>query len=252
MNFKFTKNNLNFNVYTVAEKPSSPGVENDIAIITSVSMPNWIMSPDEPSGIPRSDGDVWIRYSVTGNTFNALKNNSMMIATISAWQYVSGAWVDVTAMSYQGGEWVEWILYYYHPTLGYNGQWISKPFREIGQTNKGMTCTINLLADSMEIVSTSDGYSLVYNDEIIDFSNLSKLTAVVSNAGSNYVEAKFVITDEIKDYYTTIAQKDLSASTNEETIEISLDGINSKGYIGIYIYCNSARTAASIKSIKME
>lgn len=108
MSFKFTKSNLNFDVYTVDSKPTAPGANNYIAIITSVPMPNWIMSPDKPSGRPRSDGDVWIWYSVSGNTFNALKNNSMMIATIKAWQYVDGAWTDVEAVSCQNGEWIDW------------------------------------------------------------------------------------------------------------------------------------------------
>lgn len=114
MSFKFTKSNLNFDVYTVAIKPTTPGENNDIAIITSVPMPNWIMSPDKPSGRPRSDGDVWIQYSVSGDTFNALKNNSMMIATIKAWQYVDGAWAEVEAVSCQDGEWVAWIVYLYN------------------------------------------------------------------------------------------------------------------------------------------
>ena len=90
-------------MYTVASKPTSPGANNDIAVITSVPMPNWIMSPGDPSGIPRSEGDVWIQYSVTGDTFNILKNNSMMIATIKAWQYVNGVWADVEAVSCRNG-----------------------------------------------------------------------------------------------------------------------------------------------------
>lgn len=111
MSFKFTKSNLNFDVYTSASKPTTPGANNDIAIITSVPMPNWIMSPDKPSGTPRSDGDVWIQYSVSGNTFNALKNSTMMIATISAWQYVDGEWANVEAVSYQDGSWTQWIKF---------------------------------------------------------------------------------------------------------------------------------------------
>ena len=106
MNFTLKKSDLNFKVYTVPSKPTTPGAENDIAIISSVPMTNWLMSPEAPSGIPRNDGDVWIQYSTSGNTFNALKQNTMMIATIKAWQYVGGAWVDREAVSCQGGVWV--------------------------------------------------------------------------------------------------------------------------------------------------
>lgn len=119
MDFKLKKSELGFKVYTVDTKPTAPGANNDIAVITSVPMANWIMSPDKPSGIPRSEGDVWIQYSVKGKTtFNALKNNSMIIATISAWQYVDGVWVDVEAVSCQNGEWVSWITYYFRSGIG--------------------------------------------------------------------------------------------------------------------------------------
>jgi len=105
MNFALKKSDLNFKVYTVEAKPTAPGAENDIAIISSVPMTNWIMSPEKPSGIPWNDGDVWIQYSTKSNTRNILKQNALMIAMISAWQYVDGAWASVEAVSCQGGEW---------------------------------------------------------------------------------------------------------------------------------------------------
>ena len=113
MNFTLKKSDLNFKVYTVEAKPTAPGAENDIAVISPVPMTNWLMSPEKPSGIPRNDGDVWIRYSVTGNTKNILKQNAMMIATISAWQYVDGEWVFREAVSCQGGAWVDWVNPFY-------------------------------------------------------------------------------------------------------------------------------------------
>lgn len=109
MNFTLKKSDLNFKVYIVAAKPTTPGAENDIAVISSVPMTNWLMSPEAPSGTPRNDGDVWIQYSVSGNTKNILKQNALMIATINAWQYVDGVWVDREAVSCQGGVWVDWI-----------------------------------------------------------------------------------------------------------------------------------------------
>lgn len=109
MNFTLKKSDLNFKVYTVPSEPTTAGAKNDIAIISSVPMTNWLMSPEKPSGIPRADGDVWIQYSTSGNTKNILKQNTLMIATISAWQYVGGAWVDKTAKSYTGDKWVDWV-----------------------------------------------------------------------------------------------------------------------------------------------
>ena len=108
MNFKLKKSDLNFRVYTATETPET-GNENDIVIISDTPMKNWILSPDMPTNIPRNDGDVCIQYSVMGSTFNALKNNSIMIAAICAWQYVDGAWVSANAMCYQNGMWGNWV-----------------------------------------------------------------------------------------------------------------------------------------------
>ena len=104
MDFKLKKSELNFRVYTAPSFPAT-GTENDICIKSEVPMTNWVMSPDKPSGAPRSDGDVWIQYSATGDTFNVLKSSTMMIAAVTAWQYVNGAWVYATAKIYQNGAW---------------------------------------------------------------------------------------------------------------------------------------------------
>lgn len=108
MNFKFTKNNLNFKVYTAAETPAT-GAENDIVVISATPMKNWVLSPDEPTNAPRNDGDVWIRYAVDGADFNSIKQNTVMVRFVTTMQYVNGAWVGVVAKSYQNGVWVDWF-----------------------------------------------------------------------------------------------------------------------------------------------
>lgn len=117
MDFKLNKSNLNFRVYTASAVPSV-GNENDIVVISDAPMKNWVMSPDAPKGVPRNDGDVWITYSVTGNTFNALRNSTMLIATISAWQYIDGSWVDKSAKSYQNSAWADWRTYLFEEGTG--------------------------------------------------------------------------------------------------------------------------------------
>lgn len=104
MAFKLKSSNLSFRVKTAETMPTT-GTENDIAIITAVPMKNWIMSPDAPGGAPRTDGDVWLQYSVSGDVFNALRSNAMMIAPRKAWQYVNGAWTNVPSSIYKNGDW---------------------------------------------------------------------------------------------------------------------------------------------------
>ena len=111
MNFKLKKSDLNFQVYTATVIPTT-GAENDICGISPVPIRNWILSTEEPTGIPPFIGDVWLTYSVIGNTFNLLKNNSLMVALISAYQYVDDEWKVIDAYIYQGGKWEQFSFIY--------------------------------------------------------------------------------------------------------------------------------------------
>lgn len=82
---------------------------NTIGIITENKITSWEFSAIEPSA--PAEGMVWISVGTNSAVeFNALKKNAVQVYPISAKQYVDGAWVSVTAMSYQGGEWKNWIL----------------------------------------------------------------------------------------------------------------------------------------------
>ena len=96
------KLNLNLNVYTAEEFPTT-GSENDIVIVSDIPMKDWIMSPYPPVNPPRSEGDVWLQYSVSGKVQNATKNGSFLIAVNSAYQYVGGEWVSKEFKTYQDG-----------------------------------------------------------------------------------------------------------------------------------------------------
>ena len=104
MNFKLTKSSLNFKVYTSPTIPAS-GTENDIVIISSTPMENWILSSDSPAGEPRNNGDVWIQYSVSGNVFDIMNQHDFMLAITKIYQYISGIWMTVNARRYVGGVW---------------------------------------------------------------------------------------------------------------------------------------------------
>ena len=104
MNFRLTKSSLNFKVYTSPTIPAS-GTENDIVIISSTPMENWILSSDAPTGEPMNNGDVWIQYSVSGNVFDIMNQHDFMLAITKIYQYVSGTWVSVDARRYVGGVW---------------------------------------------------------------------------------------------------------------------------------------------------
>lgn len=115
---------LNFEV--VCNPQPSTAKENTIWVDTD-KINNYYFSATQPENMV--DYDVWFSTgrSSTGE-FNALKKNGIHVYPISAKQYVSGVWVDVTAKSYQNSEWVEWISYLYNKGNTYDhitGGWDS-------------------------------------------------------------------------------------------------------------------------------
>lgn len=172
MDFALKKSNLNFRVYTSETMPTEPGQENDIVIISSTSMKNWIMSPNDPSGAPRTTGDVWIKYNVKDDLFNALKQSSLMISTISAWQYVGDAWREVTAKSCRNGKWVDW----WHGELYVNGnQYESATGGWKVVNGAGETATLAANCITFAKTGNDDRSASAYTQNSIDVTKHSEL-----------------------------------------------------------------------------
>ena len=261
MNFTLKKSDLNFKVYTVSSKPTTPGAENDIAVISSVPMTNWLMSPDKPSGIPRNDGDVWIRYSTQGDTKNILKQNAMMIATIFAWQYVDGAWVDRDAVSCQGGEWVDWWsgeLYdngneYESITGGWSNDGASTAS---GDSSTLFSATKN--ADHIVIGTTSTSssdrwFTIFTNKKIAITKEMRQLCAkatpiAVGNNSFSLGLYSVKITDNAitKSDFAGVAQR-------TETFSLDIPAIEGEYYVGMTVWIGAnAKKCANIHKVWLE
>ena len=98
---------LNFKVVAGTTEPTNPK-ENMIWVKTSNKITGWYFSATQPENM--AEGEVWFTTGESSEfAFNALKKNTLQVYPVSAKQYVSGAWVDKEAKSWQGGEWVNWI-----------------------------------------------------------------------------------------------------------------------------------------------
>jgi hypothetical protein len=104
MNFKLTKGEISLNVYATNVTPAV-GAENDIVVITSMPMKNWVLSPDSPINEPRNEGDVWIQYSVSGDVFDVMNSNDFMLSIVKVYQYIAGRWETRNAKLYKNGAW---------------------------------------------------------------------------------------------------------------------------------------------------
>lgn len=194
MDFKLNKNSLNFHVYTRPELPDT-ALENDFCVISDVPMVEWHLSPDDPVGIPRNDGDVWIKYTVTGRVFNLLKNSTMLVATTLAWQYVDGAWVKKSASRYQNGAWVELrpdgaVYWHGDECVEVTGGWTAKAWKMQNDATGSASATtfeIARKADSLEFTKTGTYGAVMHTANPVDLTNVKAISfkGHMSSAGRN-------------------------------------------------------------------
>ena len=250
MDFKLKKSNLNFRVYTSPTVPET-GEENDIVIISYVPMKNWMMSPDEPSGIPRNDGDVWIQYTVTGETYNVLKNATMLIATIFAWQYVDGEWVDVPSGSYHNGMWNNIIEYLYDQgdeCTDITGGWSTGgPTSTSGYSIGTMDTSnnkITIIADKMKFISAK-------TTNKVDLTDCASLEIIVDSTTLPDKAYAYLCIYKDSSYWfsdNTIARLPL---TGNGTFSIPVADIDGSYYVGFSIESDITRASVTVSAVKL-
>lgn len=111
-------NILNLKVVGGTSAPASPK-ENTIWVNTDAAITDWIFAASVPTvrsdGSALSGGEVYFKCATNATApVNLLKKYGAWEYPKSCYQYVSGAWADKTAKTYQGGAWVDWITYLYN------------------------------------------------------------------------------------------------------------------------------------------
>ncbi len=115
--------------------PADPA-ENTVWVNTDQAISSWVLSPLEPED-PR-EGMVWISLwgadspgTRLGVKLMLLEENGLEVCPIRAKQYLSGAWTEKEAKSWQEGGWKSWLtaLYLYRPgdeCAGVTGGWLAR------------------------------------------------------------------------------------------------------------------------------
>lgn len=97
---------VNFKIVGGTTQPTTAR-ENTIWVNTDTAISGWAFSATEPT--EPAAGMVWLTVGTSSSVaFNALKKNGLQVYPLAAKQYISNAWVEKTAYSYQGGSWVSW------------------------------------------------------------------------------------------------------------------------------------------------
>ena len=225
-------NPLNFKVVGNPQ-PSNPK-ENTIWINTDDKITSYLFNATQPTN--PTEGMAWIATDTSSSAeFNALKKNGIQVYPIYAKQYVSGAWVEKTAKTYQNGEWVDWWngeLYDYGNEFEFvTGGWSSNGYKVYGKggtISKGTDGKLNTqgIFGTEKLIKTTGynrvrfiGYSSVNDTDHWFF--LSRAKSFTNEADSNVVAHL---------YPRTIGNYDVSIDLNSYSGEYYIGGVMN-GYL---------------------
>jgi hypothetical protein len=242
---------LNFQVVGGTTAPSN-AKENMIWVNTN-KINNYYFSATEPGNVV--DYDVWISTGTESSiAFNALKKNGIQVYPISAKQYVSGAWVDVTAKSCQGGVWVDWwIGQLYEPGNEYEhitGGWTGTGKKSASSSSMSAKAPIiERHTDGLYITSQSSGSGMVHAAQKINVGDFNTVTFTGEfyrggTATNNLILGAWG--DLGGTYYTSTcsARTDVPSQTGSVTLDIS--GLHGKFYIGLAMVSPSRVTLTDV------
>jgi hypothetical protein len=209
---------LNFKVVDGTTKPTNPK-ENMIWVNTATKITSWVFSAIEPNN--PVDDMVWFSIGTTSaSEFNALKKNGIMVYPLSAKQYISGAWVTVTAMSYMDGQWDSWILYLYNKGIEYIDEYGN------GWTGSGDHYTKESGYLLLGKTETAPGHSSAWTSGFFDTTNLTTVEVYVDeyHRGGPESFGKIEVLDASG---SVVAATSFSVSQNEVWTSLDVSSIAS-------------------------
>lgn len=183
-------------------------------------------------------GAVWILTGTSSPAeFNALKKNRLQVYPLSAKQYQSGAFVDVTAKGYQGGVWVDWVTYLYNKGNEYTdltGGFTSvKATTQDGYTKGTMTKnseSIKLSCSAAQVVGAVTSKKIpIKGKNTVEINVLSISDGVASLRVSN---------DNVL-YGNNVATQDFS---EPGIVSLAVETLDGEYYVGVRCVAGSGKT----------
>lgn len=229
---------LNFQIVGGTTAPASPK-ENTIWVNTSAEITSWAFSATEPE--TPSAGMVWISVGTTSPvTFNALKKNNITVHPISSKQYVSGAWVDREAKSYQNGAWADWwnghLYEYGNLHEQFTGGWTSEGYRDYNYSTQSQFNANNIYIWANNGGPTG-GVGTVNKIDLTGYTKLKLLYSGTTDGNANLS----VLTNKSDDIANAPLATAKLANGTEQIVELNITHID-EGYVAIgttrpvYIY----------------
>lgn len=224
---------LNFKVVGGTSQPASPK-ENDIWVNTDTAISEWVFSAEQPT--EPVEGMVWFQTAMKSNApFNALKKNSLVIYPVKCHQYVSGAWVNETAKTYQDGAWANWELIVFKDGV-WNGSYRFKNLTSGGYPPTYLYNDTNPVKFGRDSVGGGSGAYI----EGIDVTNYSTLH-LTFEVGDDPHYMYYGMSSDTKWYDRSatnmVAYKNtLPANDTKTTVTIDISAVSGSFYFKVYGY----------------
>ena len=237
---------LNFKIVAYAteeELITAQPKENTIGVITNVPITGYKLSATEPEDM--IEGEVWICIGTNSNVAFDIAED-IKTYPLSIKQYINGVLVDKTAMSYQGGEWVNWRLYLYKAGDEYTditGGWVqtvTDNHSEFVKSNSHMKLRVWY------------GYSVkAGTNNAIDLSGFNNLHFKIGSEGVDNTGSIefFVASTKTGSYLSYVA---IGNSNENDVITVDISNIQDSAFIGMYVFAPSSKfTHVSVKEVWM-
>lgn len=248
---------LNFKVVGGSAQPGNPK-ENTIWVNTDTEITGWAFSATEPDS--PVEGMVWFFTQKNSPvSMNALRKNSIMVYPTAAYQYVSGVWVSKTAMSYIGGQWLDFVLYLYDTgdeCIDVTGGWVSKAMRRTsGDAATAAAPSIKRGDTTIKASLTTSAVSgIFYAANKIDLTNLKMLTlkGTLYNASGDPYCMRMCVWSALGTYAdtNTVAMRSITSQTILHSATLDVTKATGECVVGFLINTNGGRGVTSYVEIE--
>lgn len=176
---------LNLKVVGGTTQPT--GKENLIWVNTDTDINGYAFSATEPAS--PVEGQVWFVTGASSSAaMNVDKKNTVMLYPSGCYQYIGGAWIKKTALTYLNGAWVAWKLIIYEE--GYINTDVIGSFISVGKkassSNGGTAAapTVTYNADNI-LMYTQTNYKggIVHTELPIDLTGFSTVNVKAKESG---------------------------------------------------------------------
>jgi hypothetical protein len=238
---------LNFKV--IGNPQPETARENTIWVDTD-RINNYYFSATQPENM--AEYDVWISTGTSSTVaFSATKKNPIMVYPLSAKQYIGGAWVNVTAQSWQGGKWVDWwngeLYDAGNEFTAITGGWL--PTSEF--YSSGNTPRPDLVAKEAECIHLKTGSKtsvVAVTSNKVDLSNFTTLCFDVESGDGSSGSDRYGIIQAPGEIGTSSAASVVSTLTARHTLRLDIP----KNTNGLYVYVSSGSRDRKIYKVWME